>query len=315
MFIKKEEKNDKNLIDYGNCHFCEKQMTWYDINSSSGRISSDNKQICQACSDDFIKAYSKHSLNNQSEDDIIISNYTSRDIMYFLCDKVVCPNCNAKIDNIDSRYCDQCGYQFNPPELVIEMVCNKCGGKYLESKKFCPDDGTKLTKKEIIKKTDGDIDSTINKKKVISQKTSGLQEKFKKADYTNYIIASSGQRFANLILDSIFIYIFAIFLGGFLVIIEMDFILELYSDFWLGVLIYFTYYVNFETFFRGRTPAKYITRTKAVCEDGSKLTIGKAFGRTICRYIPFEVFSFFGNRPVGWHDKLPETIVISVRNK
>lgn len=61
-----------------------------------------------------------------------------------------CPHCDS-IQNTDSRYCTQCGYELNPPELVIEMVCEKCGGKYSESKQYCPDDGTKLTKKEIEK--------------------------------------------------------------------------------------------------------------------------------------------------------------------
>lgn len=173
----------------------------------------------------------------------------------------------------------------------------------------------KFIKKEVLKYTDSDIDSTDNKKNVIIQKTSVSQKKFKEPDDTNYIIASSGQRFANLILDIIFIYIFAFFLGMFIVIIGMDFILEVYSEFWLGVLLFLTYYVNFEAFFKGRTPAKYITHTKAVCKDGSKLTFGKAFLRTLCRYIPFEAFSFIGKRPVGWHDKLPETVVISTRNK
>lgn len=123
-------KNDKNLIDYGNCHFCEKQMTWYDVNSSCGGISSDNKQICQACSNAFIKAYSKHSLNNESEADIRMNNYTSREIRKYLGD-VTCPNCNAKINNRDSRYCDQCGYELNPPELVVDITWSKIFSAWL----------------------------------------------------------------------------------------------------------------------------------------------------------------------------------------
>ena len=34
--------------------------------------------------------------------------------------------------------------------------------------------------------------------------------------------------------------------------------------------------------------------------------------RTFCRYIPFEAFTFLGNKsPIGWHDKLSKTIVVS----
>lgn len=227
--------------------------------------------------------------------------------------KIRCPKCNMVVEN--SIRCYGCGSPFNPiPELKEEKIEDGLI-EYDELKKYYPDDGTKLKKKEVIKNIDSDIDSTVHKKKVISQTTSVSQEKFKKADDTNYIIASSGQRFANFILDSIFIYIFAILLGALLVIIEMDFILEIYSEFWLGVLIYLTYFLNFEILLKGRTPAKFITQTKAINNDGSKLTFGRAFGRTLCRYIPFEAFSFFGHRPVGWHDSISKTVVISTRKK
>lgn len=227
--------------------------------------------------------------------------------------KIRCPKCNMVVEN--SIRCYGCGSPFNPiPELKEEKIEDGLI-EYDESKKYCPDDGTKLIRKEVIKNADRDSDSTINTKKVNTQKTSESQENFKKDDDTNFVIASTGQRLANFFLDIIFVYIFSFLLGIFLVIVEMELILETYSEFWLGVLIYFTYYVNLEVFLNGRTIAKFITGTKAVNKDGSKLTIGRAFGRTICRNIPFEAFSFFGNRPIGWHDKLPGTIVISVRNK
>jgi len=74
------------------------------------------------------------------------------------------------------------------------------------------------------------------------------------------------------------------------------------------------YYLPQEAF-SGRTLGKLITGTKAVNQDGTELSFGQALGRTLCRFIPFEAFSFFGEngRPKGWHDRIPNTMVISVR--
>jgi uncharacterized RDD family membrane protein YckC len=53
------------------------------------------------------------------------------------------------------------------------------------------------------------------------------------------------------------------------------------------------YYVAQEALW-SRTLGKLITGTKVVNEDGSKLTFGRALGRTLCRLIPFEPLSFLG---------------------
>jgi uncharacterized RDD family membrane protein YckC len=81
-----------------------------------------------------------------------------------------------------------------------------------------------------------------------------------------------------------------------------------------NALIILVYYVPQETI-SGKTLGKYITGTKAVREHGEKLSFGQAFGRALCRFIPFEGFSFFGQngRPRGWHDKITKTKVISTR--
>ena len=82
----------------------------------------------------------------------------------------------------------------------------------------------------------------------------------------------------------------------------------------VALIILLIYYVPQEAF-SGRTLGKLITRTKAVNEDGTKLTFGKALGRTLCRVIPFDAFSFLGGqgRPKGWHDRIPKTKVILTR--
>jgi uncharacterized RDD family membrane protein YckC len=86
------------------------------------------------------------------------------------------------------------------------------------------------------------------------------------------------------------------------------------NEYLLGVIIFLTYFVPQEAFF-GRTLGKLVTGTKVVNEDGSKLTFGKAVARTLCRFIPFEAFSFLGghDRPKGWHDTIPKTKVISIK--
>ncbi|QDS95071.1 hypothetical protein FF011L_38550 [Roseimaritima multifibrata] len=54
-------------------------------------------------------------------------------------------------------------------------------------------------------------------------------------------------------------------------------------------------------------------RCKPVNEEGGKASFGQVAGRTICRLIPFEIFSFFGTPCRGWHDKIPKTFVVKAR--
>lgn len=135
-------------------------------------------------------------------------------------------------------------------------------------------------------------------------------------------VASTGQRFLNLILDTVFIYAatFALFFlmghiaataghgAGFAEFVEKV------PDLVLGVVLSFLYYVPQEAI-AGRTLAKRITGTRVVSADGSPVTVSKVFGRTASRLIPFEAFSFLGGggHPVGLHDRLPGTRVISTR--
>lgn len=79
------------------------------------------------------------------------------------------------------------------------------------------------------------------------------------------------------------------------------------------ILIVMGYYTLFEYFAKGRTLGKMATDTIAVREDGSNLTFKDAFLRSLCRFIPFEIFSAFGYRP--WHDSLTKTLVIKKPRK
>lgn len=52
-----------------------------------------------------------------------------------------------------------------------------------------------------------------------------------------------------------------------------------------------------------------------VREDGGKPSLGQVLGRTACRLIPFEAFSFLGSSGVGMHDSIPDTRVVRVLRK
>ena len=54
-----------------------------------------------------------------------------------------------------------------------------------------------------------------------------------------------------------------------------------------------------------------ITKTRVVTEDGQKPTAMNILGRTACRFIPFDAFSFLGSKAVGWHDSISKTHVIN----
>ena len=131
---------------------------------------------------------------------------------------------------------------------------------------------------------------------------------------TEYELASTGQRFGTMLIDLIAYFIFAFIFGFVLAIIGLGDVIMGMNEHLLGIIIILVYFVPLEAI-SGRTLGKLILGTKAVCEDGSKLTFGKALGRTMCRLIPFEAFSFLGGQgyPKGWHDKIPKSKVISLK--
>jgi len=96
-------------------------------------------------------------------------------------------------------------------------------------------------------------------------------------------LASGGQRFANYMIDSILMNVLFSGLGFIIEAVNIDFTgveeLSVLSLIVLLILVLLSYWVIFE-------------------------------GRTLCRYIPFEPFSFLGNKPIGWHDSLSKTLVV-----
>jgi uncharacterized RDD family membrane protein YckC len=128
-------------------------------------------------------------------------------------------------------------------------------------------------------------------------------------------LATTGTRICNLLLDSFFsVILFSIFgVVCLLIGLEKEIILGM-NPFLANIIMSIIYYVPQETL-SGRTIGKLITGTKAVSEDGTELTFIKALGRTLCRFIPFDAFSFLvgTGRPKGWHDTIPKTKVILMR--
>jgi uncharacterized RDD family membrane protein YckC len=143
--------------------------------------------------------------------------------------------------------------------------------------------------------------------------------KSKEFTITENVLASQGQRFLNVIIDSLFIYILVLSTGTTILLIA-----EATNNFaissWVenlnvveiiayGSLILFLYYFLTEVYF-SRTLAKLITRTVVVKKDGAKPTVKMIFIRTLSRFIVFEGLSYLGSVSRGWHDSLSGTYVV-----
>lgn len=139
----------------------------------------------------------------------------------------------------------------------------------------------------------------------------------------NDMLASHGKRFANLIIDTIVHYIIGIIIGVVLFLIHELFdysepllwIEDMNSatEYLMGFVISFLYYLVIETI-TGRSIGKFITGTLVLKQDGSELTPQDVMIRSLCRFIPFEAFSFLGTPPRGWHDTISKTVVVDIKS-
>ena len=141
------------------------------------------------------------------------------------------------------------------------------------------------------------------------------------ANSTNQFVfknASKGKRFANLLLDLLFSIIFNFIISFAIAVIFMalswsipSFLIEgsKLTDYLFGFVINMIYYCGLEAT-TGRTIAKYITKTKVVNEKGEIPDFKSILIRTLCRYIPFEPFTFLGSDSSGLHDRVSNTRVI-----
>jgi uncharacterized RDD family membrane protein YckC len=142
------------------------------------------------------------------------------------------------------------------------------------------------------------------------------------AQYKPLPYASQGQRFANYLIDLVFFYLLLVLFGLFLALLQAitgsevlyELIMEesdsVLLNYLVTIITWLIAYTGMEGITRGRSLGKLITRTKAVNEDGSRISFGTAFKRSLCRLIPFEPFSALGGTP--WHDRITKTTVIKL---
>ena len=134
------------------------------------------------------------------------------------------------------------------------------------------------------------------------------------------IIASNRQRFVNVVIDYIariaITFLIGIVAGTIGVLSGNQEILLFFQnitqlqEITFGLLVLLIYYNVFEIFF-GTTIGKLFTKTVVVDVYGEKPTANAILIRSLCRLIPFEVFSFFGTPCIGWHDSLSKTYVVN----
>ncbi len=137
------------------------------------------------------------------------------------------------------------------------------------------------------------------------------------------VLATKGLRFANYIIDQIVMVVLGGAIGVLIalyteftgdyglydVFVESD---NTLLDYLIGYIISLIYYTTIETL-TGRSLGKYITKTKVVTHEGEKPTFDTILIRTLCRFIPFNHFSFLGEDGKGWHDSISKTYVVEVK--
>lgn len=132
--------------------------------------------------------------------------------------------------------------------------------------------------------------------------------------------ASRNKRFVNFILDIIFFtilsVIIAVILGVVIVIVSPESLSFFEKDnklihYLFNFIVAMIYYSTFE-FLTGRTIAKYITKTKVITENGEKPDFRTIIIRSLCRFIPFEPFTYLGSESSGLHDQLSKTRVVEI---
>lgn len=122
--------------------------------------------------------------------------------------------------------------------------------------------------------------------------------------------ASQGARFAGWLVDMLMILVIAAFAVFLLLPQRMSKEEGEAAVSFFFLLFFVPYYALMESL-SGRTIGKLLFRTRVVSEDGAKIGFRPALLRTLCRFIPFDAFSYLEAWPVGWHDKLSKTRVVT----
>ncbi|TRX58714.1 RDD family protein [Fulvivirga sp. M361] len=149
---------------------------------------------------------------------------------------------------------------------------------------------------------------TLAKDKLDSEKlaSEALEEKVIKYNRGE---ATRWQRIFNLVFDT---YMSILILSPFISYFEFmggleNSLGERYTAYGIILAFRLVYYLFFETLL-GMTPAKFLSETRVVSTDFKRPESTKILLRTLSRYVPFDAFSFLGDR--GWHDKWSNTAVV-----
>jgi len=161
--------------------------------------------------------------------------------------------------------------------------CSSCGKNNTDTAKFCGKCGTKLVKSDV----------------KLAEDVEGL------------VPATSNKRLLNMFIDMFAMIPLYIVVSIVLVFFGYESSEESGTyQLWTYISMVFYYYIMEKSF--GKTVGKFITRTRVVSADGrNELTAKQVFIRSISRLVPFEIFSFSGSNPIGWHDKWAKTMVIN----
>lgn len=137
------------------------------------------------------------------------------------------------------------------------------------------------------------------------------------------LLASDRDRFFNCIIDFFFIIIFIFVCTFFVLLAGNVFQIGIYGIWekaldelgFVGSCLSFAviYYLIFESLF-ARTMGKIITGSIVVNENGLKPNFKIICIRTVCRLIPFDLFSFLGKSGRFWHDSISKTYVVEKKD-
>lgn len=136
-------------------------------------------------------------------------------------------------------------------------------------------------------------------------------------EYTLYQ-AGAGKRFANYLCDRISYYVLWQMVSASFGPALIHYLFLIFHDRTLVIVIWYCFSaVTFvlviggvEATTGGKTLGKYLTGTRAVNDDGTRISAKTALLRCLSRLVPFEAFSALGSPSYPWHDRWTKTIVI-----
>jgi uncharacterized RDD family membrane protein YckC len=130
-----------------------------------------------------------------------------------------------------------------------------------------------------------------------------------------FLPANAGQRFVNRLVDGVLImYVLLVNLDPIIIFLNLSSRLEFVFVIIFEIPFFIFYYLVLEGIFN-TTAGKCATNTTIVNEFGTQPSFAQILGRTFCRLIPFEPFSFLRAGGRGWHDSITNTYVTACINK